>query len=114
MKVKTISTITGLTVAEQHAAIKWLEDAALTASNKSEHPNQAENALRVLMVREYIIKLQVDANKLQGDIIKTQDESLRRKSDFIERQADIIKRQDDTMKGMYDYRIVFDDSHAAA
>ena len=36
MKVKTITTIAEPTVAEQKAAIKWLEDAALSASDKSE------------------------------------------------------------------------------
>jgi TolA-binding protein len=106
MKVKTMNSITGLTVAEQQAAINWLEDAAVSASNKSEQAIQAENALRILKLREYIIKLQADANKLQGDIIKNQDNTLKRKSDFIERQADIIKRQDDMMKGLYDFSTV--------
>jgi hypothetical protein len=108
MKVKTMDIITGLTVAERQAAIKWLEDVAVSASNKSEQTTQAENALRVLKLREYIINLQADANNLQGDIIKIQDDTLKRKNDFIKHQDNIIKGLYVTSTGSTD------DRHAAA
>lgn len=106
MKVKTMNSITGITVAEQQAAIKWLEDAAVSASNKSEQPNQAEKALRVLSLREYIIELQADANNLQGAIIKRQDYNVQLKDYIINRQEAIIKQQEDIIKGHYYPRIV--------
>lgn len=54
MAVKSVSFITGLTVAEEQAAIKWLEELAVWAS-KSEQ-KQAKNALRIIKGLDNAIK----------------------------------------------------------
>ena len=86
-----MENITGLTWDKQQAAIKWLEDAAVSTANTSALTNQAENVLRILKLRQYIINLQTVANGLQGDIIRNQDSIIKRKNEFIQRQDDIIK-----------------------
>ena len=96
MKSKTIKTITELTVAEQQAAIKWLEDAALSASDKSEQANQAGNALRVIKFQEYIIKRLGDLSKLKGNVIDEQDEIMRDFFNIIKSQNATTKRLDDS------------------
>jgi hypothetical protein len=50
------SMLTGLTVAEQQAAIKWLEDAAVSASSESEQAIQAKNALSIIKGLDNTIK----------------------------------------------------------
>jgi hypothetical protein len=55
MKVKTINAINEPTVAEQQAAIKWLEDAAVSTSSESEQSIQAKNALEVMKLYQNII-----------------------------------------------------------
>lgn len=95
MAVKSKRIITGLTVVEEQAAIKWLEDAAVAASSESEHAIQAKNALRIIKVRKDIIKRQGSNIELENDLIKLQ-------RNLIELQWNIIRHQDGTMKGLDD------------
>ena len=60
MAVKSVNYVTGLTVVEEQAAIKWLADAAESASSESEQAIQAKNALRIITVQNDIIKCQDD------------------------------------------------------
>ena len=102
MTVKTLESITGLTFEKQQVAIKWLEEAAVSASNTSAQANQAENVLRILKLRAYVIGLQSDANKLQGDIIRNQDIIITRKNEFIARQQNIIKGMNESSTGSFE------------
>lgn len=95
MTVKSKTIITGLTQAEEQAAIKWLEDAATAASSESEQAIQAKNTLRIIKVREDIMKRQGSNIELGYDLIKLQ-------RNLIELQWNIIRRQVGTMGGLND------------
>ena len=55
MAVKSMNIMTGLTEAEEQAAIQWLQEAAVSASNESEQAIQAKNVLRIMKLYQHII-----------------------------------------------------------
>jgi hypothetical protein len=108
MAVKSMNVMTGLTVAEEQAAIKWLEDAAVLVSNESEQAIQAKNALRIIKVRDYIIKLQADIIKLKDELIKLNDEIIKPQNELIKRQGELKIGPDHFITAL------IDDAHTAA
>jgi hypothetical protein len=68
------SKLTRLTEAEAQAAIQWLENAAVSASNESEQAIEAKNTLSIIKLKRDITKLQDDTINVMGEIIKRQNE----------------------------------------
>ena len=83
MPGKRVNYFTGLTVVEEQAVIKWLEDAAVSASSESKQAIHAKNALRIIAVRNYIIEHQDNIINGQRNLINHQEESLKIQDDAI-------------------------------
>jgi hypothetical protein len=95
MAVKSMNIMTGPTVAEQQTAIKWLEDAVVSASNESEQGIQAKNALGIIKLQAGLIKLKDEIIKVKGKIIELND-------GIIKHQNELIKCQDELTIGLDD------------
>jgi hypothetical protein len=59
------------------------------SNDESEQAIQAKNALRIMRVREYLIKLQADIIKLKDELIKLNDEIITRQNELIRRQGEL-------------------------
>jgi hypothetical protein len=97
MAGENMNILTELLVAEDQPAIKWLEDAAVSASNESEQAIQAKNALRIIKLLYDQIKLLDDITKLNDKIIEKQREHIKLKDDIIQNQRELIQLRDDTI-----------------
>jgi len=101
MKI-TSRNVTEPTAAAEQTAIKLLENATVSAPNRSELPNQAENALRVMKIQEYIIKVLGDLSNLKGRLIKAQDDLIEAQDNLITTFVAIIKSQNGTTNRLDD------------